>query len=320
MIDPAQIERARSTPIIEVVERRGIELRKVGAERVGGCPRCGGVDRFQVNGAKGLFLCRQCGAKGDAIALVQFLFADCTFEAAVAILAGEPAPGGSQPRVRSQVSGFGKCVEPRVRCQVSGTEWRRIWQEAVDPAGTLIETYLRSRGLELPDEIAGDVLRFHGGLYLDGKRVAGMVALLRDIRTNEPCGIHRTFLDADGRKITRKMLGRAGGAAIKLTADEDVEQCLHLAEGIETALSGMAAGYRPCWALGSAGSIAAFPVLAGIEAITILGERNDGGANERAIEKLAAQWLADDATREVFAIETKIGDDMNDLWREVTDA
>jgi hypothetical protein len=49
-----------------------------------------------------------------------------------------------------------------------------------------------------------------------------MRALFRDIWTNLACGIHRTFLDEAGAKLGRKMLGRAGGAAIKLDADEDV--------------------------------------------------------------------------------------------------
>jgi len=39
---------------------------------------------------------------------------------------------------------------------------RRIWNEAQDPRGTIAETYLRSvRQLDLPDELAGSVLRFH---------------------------------------------------------------------------------------------------------------------------------------------------------------
>ena len=99
------------------------------------------------------------------------------------------------------------------------------------------------------------------------------------LASNEPCGIHRTFLDDTGRKLGRKMLGRARSAAIKLDADANVTLGLHLGEGLETCLAARLAGFRPVWALGSAGAIAAFPVLSGIEAITILGEVGDGGAN-----------------------------------------
>ena len=75
------------------------------------------------------------------------------------------------------------------------------------------------------------------------------------------------------------MLGRARDAAIKLDADENVTLGLHIGEGVETCLAAWLAGFRPVWALGSAGAIATFPVLSGIEAITVLGEVGDGGAN-----------------------------------------
>ena len=79
-----------------------------------------------------------------------------------------------------------------------------------------------------------------------------MVALFRDIVTNEPCGIHRTFLDIAGRKLGRKMLGGAGGAAIKLDADEDVTLGSFIGEGVETCLAASLGSFRPVWALGSA--------------------------------------------------------------------
>ncbi len=62
------------------------------------------------------------------------------------------------------------------------------------------------------------------------------------------------------------MTGPSGGAAIKLDADETCEQGVAVGEGIETVLPGRHLGFRPGWALGSAGGITAFPLLAGIEA------------------------------------------------------
>src|SRR5258707_1333228 len=38
---------------------------------------------------------------------------------------------------------------------------RAIWNDAVDPRGTVAETYLRSRALALADDVAGNVLRYH---------------------------------------------------------------------------------------------------------------------------------------------------------------
>jgi hypothetical protein len=183
-----------------------------------------------------------------------------------------------------------------------------IWDEAREPHGTIVERYLASRSLALPDNKA---LRFHPKLKFNGAYVGGMVAMFRDIKTNKPCGIHRTFLDGDGRKLDRKMLGRAGGAAIKLDADEDVTLGLHIGEGIETCLAAQLAGFRPVWALGGCGGISGFPVLPGIEAITVLGEINDGGANHNATEVCTARWIR--AGREAFIINPLVGDDLNDV-------
>jgi putative DNA primase/helicase len=191
-----------------------------------------------------------------------------------------------------------------------------LWNKAHDPRNTPASGYLASRGLTLSDDVAGDVIRFHPKLKFEGIRAGAMVALFRDVASNEPCGIHRTFLDGDGRKLGRKMLGRARCAAIKLDADENVTLGLHIGEGLETCLAARLAGFRPVWALGSAGAIAAFPVLAGIEAITVLGEVNDGGANHRAAQTCAARWTK--AGSEAFVVAPLSGSDLNDVWREVS--
>ena len=59
-----------------------------------------------------------------------------------------------------------------------------------------------------------------------------MIALYRDIRTNEPKAIHRTALTPGGEKIDRMTLDPKAGCAIKLSADEDVAEGLTIAEGI----------------------------------------------------------------------------------------
>jgi hypothetical protein len=192
----------------------------------------------------------------------------------------------------------------------------RLWNEARDPRGTTVADYLASRSLMLPEGIGGDVIRFHPRLSFSGRAVGAMVALFRDIRTNEPCGIHRTFLDGAGRKLDRKMLGRARAAAIKLDADETVTFGLHVGEGLETCLAARLAGFRPVWALGSASAVAAFPVLSGIEAITVLGEVGDGGASHRAAQACGARWI--EAGQEVLVVEPLVGGDLNDVWREVS--
>ncbi len=69
---------------------------------------------------------------------------------------------------------------------------------------------------------------------------------------------------------------------------------------------------RPTWALGSTGAIARLPVLSGIEALSILRERDE--ANRAAAEACGARWLA--AGREVFDVWPNRGKDINDAIRE----
>jgi DNA primase len=73
MIPTTEIERARAIRVEDEVARRGIALKRAGAEQFGPCPVCGGTDRFAINVHKQVFNCRVCGAKGDVIALVQHL-------------------------------------------------------------------------------------------------------------------------------------------------------------------------------------------------------------------------------------------------------
>jgi hypothetical protein len=83
--------RAKAAPIVRALDGRGLKLKRVGAELVGPCPKCGGTDRFSVHSGKGVFNCRGCEASGDVIALVQFL-EGCDFITAVKIITGEDPP------------------------------------------------------------------------------------------------------------------------------------------------------------------------------------------------------------------------------------
>lgn len=189
----------------------------------------------------------------------------------------------------------------------------KIWSESRSPVGSIVAHYLREyRGLVLEDG-AASVIRFHGSLYFDqGTRLPGMVCLLRDIVTDEPCGIHRTFLDRKtGEKIDRRMLGIAKNAAIKLDAQQTISTKLTIGEGVETALSGRMAGLGPVWALGSSGAVRRFPVLKGLTEITIL-EENDP-TSRRDVEACTGRYIT--AGKPVNIVTPDIGNDFNDAWR-----
>ena len=191
-----------------------------------------------------------------------------------------------------------------------------IWNEAVDAHGTVAERYLASRGLSLPD--GADALRFHprcpwredSGEVI---RVLAMIGCLRAIGTDAITGVHKTRLTTEGVKVGRKMQGVAGGSAVKLDADDAVTSGLAIGEGVETVLAARQLGFQPVWALASAGAIKAFPVLGGIEALTLLAENDP--ASDRAISQCAERWHA--AGREVTVVTPNFGSDLNDAIREV---
>lgn len=172
-----------------------------------------------------------------------------------------------------------------------------LWSAAGPISGA--EVYLAGRGIKAT---SGDALRYHPccPFRLENGMTAflpAMIGLFRDIDTNEPCGIHRTALKADGSGKAdlpglgnpKKMLGRAKGAAIKLCPDNEVSTGLGIAEGIETTLSVIGAGWCPVWALGSAGAIADFPVLLGVEALTIFADNDPAGI--KAAKSCQSLWL-----------------------------
>jgi hypothetical protein len=135
--------------------------------------------------------------------------------------------------------------------------------------------------------------------------------------------VQRTFLRSDGSgksdvpllKAQKQMLGPVKGAVMKISADEDVTNGLVVAEGLETALSVYAAGWRPTWAVGSAASLANLPPLTGVDALTVMGDRDDAGI--AAATKCAANWRK--AGAEVCILIPKCHGDWNDWIREETD-
>jgi putative DNA primase/helicase len=189
-----------------------------------------------------------------------------------------------------------------------------IWDDAVSPRHTLVDTYLGRRALKVTDALADDVIRYHRacpwGKDAGGKtiRVPAMIVAMQSIATDEITAIQRTRLSPEGQKIERRMLGVAAGAAVKLDADERVTAQLIIGEGVETAMTARQIGLRPTWALGSAGAIENFPVLDGIARLMILAENDE--ANARAAEACATRWH--DAGREVFINRPTRGNDLND--------
>ena len=198
----------------------------------------------------------------------------------------------------------------------------RLWRQALEPRGTLVEAYLRNRCLELPDEAANEAIRFHPDCpFFWPERFPAMICLVRNIVTNEPQAIQRTALARDataikcGGKTYRLSFGPIAGGCIKLSPDEHVERGLCIGEGVETCLAGRQMGLRPVWSLVNTSGIATFPVLPGIDGLLHIFRENDvNGASAKATEACARRWY--EAGRDVVLVEPEGGNDLNDELRE----
>jgi putative DNA primase/helicase len=175
--------------------------------------------------------------------------------------------------------------------------------------GTDGERYLReTRGIDT-DAIADLIERTNGvgwhpkvyfhepvrpgrpGHPLHGQLLGCIIGIMTDPVTALPTGaISRTYLH-DGKKVGKaKSLGEGDGV-VRISPDDEVTQGVHLAEGLESALSAAVLGFRPIWSTGSMSILAKFPVLSGIEALTVFADNDANGAGERAADEVALRWL-----------------------------
>jgi hypothetical protein len=259
-----------------------VPLKRAGQRWEAPCPfHAEKTASFHVQEARGRFHCYGCGGDGDT---VEFLgrfglpFRDAVERLAIdagLMAAGEGAP---PPRPRPPIA------RPIARDIEGEAERKRraalgVWHgRAVDPAGTVVETYLReARGLRL-DRIGGvpKCLRLipkleywwdagaggpPGIIHTGPAMVAAMVGPGYKFQA-----LHITYLADDGGGKARivapdgspqpakKMRGPSWGAAIALLRPNG--PALGLAEGIESALS-VAIAARPLavWAAGSLGNL-----------------------------------------------------------------
>jgi putative DNA primase/helicase len=186
-------------------------------------------------------------------------------------------------------------------------------------AGPLIGSpawaYLASRRVAgvIPDD--GTVLRFHPRCPFNSQRTPALVALFRDIRSDEPRAIHRRSLSPAGKALGHWVAyAPTAGAAIKLCPSDAISHAAELAvgEGVETTLSGMQCGFEPAWAVGDAGHLGGFPVLDGVSTLTILVDNDDNGRGQRAALQCSERWT--DAGRTVERVTpVAAGADLNDV-------
>ncbi len=253
---------------------------------------------------------------GDTASIVVKCFAGCAAEEIVAALGltlrdlfDGPMPDTAAPRAPRPTA-------PRQQPTVQ--DWRReravaIWNSST-PIRALGLEYLRARGCVIPPDDSD--LRYHPGVDLFGFSGPALVGRISDATdASRGLGLHITWLAADGtlRRLERRYLGAKASGVVRLWPDADVSTALGVAEGVETALS-LAHTHQPVWACLDAGNLAMFPVLGGIEALTIGADRDESGTGQEAAAECAERWLA--AGREArILMPDRVGADLNDEVR-----
>jgi len=170
--------------------------------------------------------------------------------------------------------------EPEQRHETLSPWGLTLWDacKLIDP-GTIAAAYLDARRCAVPP---GD-LRWHPELpyHVKDQKAAihvgpALVALVTDIETVEPISLHRTWITATGKadlgeyKPRKVLWNHRSDGVIRLWPDAEITMGLVIGEGLETCLVAARAGLTPCWSTISASNLASFPVLPGLEGLTVL--------------------------------------------------
>jgi putative DNA primase/helicase len=177
------------------------------------------------------------------------------------------------------------------------------------PEATLVETYLRSRGIVTP---LPPSIRFHPGLrHRSGGIWPAMVAMVTTGVDRTPIAIHRTFLARDGNgkapvEPAKMMLAPCRGGAVRLA---DAAGVLMIGEGIETCLAAMQATGYPTWAALSTSGLRALDLPGSVREVIVLADGDDPG--EKAARDAALRWSRQG--RRVRIARPPRGMDFNDM-------
>ena len=184
-----------------------------------------------------------------------------------------------------------------------------LWRSSSSSGETLVETYLASRGLELP---VADSIRFHAQLrHPSGGYWPAMVALVTSGLTDVNLGIHRTFLARDGGGKApvdpqKMMLGACRGGAVRLAQAGTI---LMVGEGIETCLAAMQATGHPVWAALSTSGLRTLDLPDDLRDVIVLADGDEAG--KAGARGAALRWKREG--RRVRIAYPPQGSDFNDM-------
>lgn len=262
----------------------------------GACPSCGYPSGFTVS-EKGNHVLLYCHAGG------------CTYKEIVSTLQAKALWGYSTPQT------------PRVRCESGKTAKTQavaqtLWAQSQSAQGTLVESYLRCRGITCP---IPDSIRFlpHAKHAPTGQYAPVMLAKVTHWKGAPLVAVHRTYLKPDGtgkldHAQAKMILGPVQGCAVHFAP---AGERLAIAEGLETGLSVWQSTCIPTWAALSCGGIQGLvlPPLPLALDVVICADHDPPGLN--AAYKAAEQWTLQG--RRVKVVKPpQAGQDFNDMLRQ----
>ena len=260
-------------------------------------------------GAAGKWTDAQSGEHGDLLDVIGeslglIDFADVAEEARrfLSLPHPEPEPKSHRSRTPQAPSGSSEAA-------------RRLWRMTQPLAGSLAETYLRTRGIM--DLRGTENLRFHPTCYWrpegDGPTEAwpAMIAAVTDL-DGKITGAHRTWLQRDGSGKApldppRKAMGDLLGNAVRFGEAEDV---MAAGEGIETILSlRQALPIMPTVSALSAGHLAAILFPPHLRRLYIVRDKDPAGdaARDSLVDRAIEVGI------EAITLSPMLGDFNDDL-------
>ena len=322
----------------DLIQRYNFKLVRRGRRFVGLCPfHAERTPSFNVffKGDRWRFHCFGCSVKGDAIAFVMRIerrdFVDALNYLAVGV--GLIDPVGRERVAMAAAARAAKMEEDERRYrEFTMAEARQIWRESMPAAGTLVETYLRARGIR--PELQGGIpvtLRFHPLLPIDDDDrpgvqyvLAGMVAAVQAADSRRVIAVHRTFIKADGsgKADVPKKKAMRGPCWTNAVRFDPAGETLAVGEGIETTLSvrqamRMAEIGTPCWAALSLGNIGEMWIPPCVKTLLILADADSSKPEqaERILRRVAQQQRDRHPDLRVLAARPTPGCDFNDMLR-----
>jgi hypothetical protein len=206
-----------------------------------------------------------------------------------------------------------KTKTERLRRRIAAA--RDLYRHSIDPTGTPVEIYLRSRGLTGP---IPPVLRYLVHCpHRNGHYYPTMIAPIVNV-VGEQIAVHKTFLRPGGRGKAdlpkaeqRETCGPRKGGAVRL-APYNADAELLIGEGIESTISAMQLFGRPSWAALSASGIEALELPVDVRKVVIAADHDENAVGQRAALSAQARSTAEGRSARIL-LPPNPGEDFNDV-------